>query len=195
MRNKSYFLLLFGIVFLYGCSDPDKLFRSACANGNEAEVKKIIKSGKVDINKKAISNGPTPLMIACERKKSETVKLLLDNGADVNIKMGMDYTALFYAIENSEIVKILLDHDADVNVKTYNGRTALLLSSWFGYYKTVEVLLQFKAEVNISDNDGKTALDKAVEKNHKEIIDLLKSHGAKTAAELKAENSAPKDGK
>ena len=43
------------------------------------------------------------------------------------------------------------------------------------------------ADVNAKDEDGETPLDWVIEKNHTEIADLLRKHGGKTGAELKAE--------
>ncbi len=43
------------------------------------------------------------------------------------------------------------------------------------------------ADVNVTDEDGETPLDWVIEKNHTEIADLLRKHGGKTGAELKAE--------
>ena len=41
--------------------------------------------------------------------------------------------------------------------------------------------------MNAKDDDGKTPLDWAVEEDHTETADLLRKHGGKTGAELKAE--------
>ncbi|MCP4953727.1 MAG: ankyrin repeat domain-containing protein, partial [Proteobacteria bacterium] len=43
------------------------------------------------------------------------------------------------------------------------------------------------ANVNAKDNDGKTPLDWAIKYKQTEITDLIRKHGGKTGAELKAE--------
>ena len=58
----------------------------------------------------------------------EAVKLLLENGADVNAKEeGEDLTALHLASYEGhlEIVKLLLENGANVNAQDKNGKTAL----------------------------------------------------------------------
>ena len=54
-----------------------------------------------------------------------------------------------------------------------------------GYDKTVAAMVAKNAEVNAKDMDGDTPLDWA--KNKPEIADLLRKHGGKTGAVLKAE--------
>ena len=43
----------------------------------------------------------------------------------------------------------------------------------------VELLLDKKADVNTRDSERETALDEAEEQGNKEIIELLRQHGAK----------------
>jgi ankyrin repeat protein len=71
------------------------------------------------------------LLKASEEGHIEVVKLLLDNGADVNANDGGVYTALMWACmqDYTELVKILLDRGADINVKDVFGQTALTLVS------------------------------------------------------------------
>lgn len=198
MKVRFFALLLLSILFTCGCTDYgftdyNRIFRQECKKGNVAEVKRLITSGKIDINKMADISGPTPLMWASSYGQLEVVKILIENGADVNMKDGANWTALTCSAKKGydSVVKFLLEHGAETDNKESPGYTALSLASIHGYEKTVEVLLQYKANVNIPDNEGRTALDKAVERNHKRIIELLKEHGAKTGAELKAEKPVP----
>jgi len=48
-----------------------------------------------------------------------------------------------------------------------------------GDKEVVQLLLAKGAEVNARKKDGKTALILAVEDDHKDIVDLLRAHGAK----------------
>jgi len=53
--------------------------------------------------------------------------------------------------------------------------------------EVAELLIAAGADVNGRDNGDRTPLDFAVMKKQKEIADLLRKHGGKTGAELKAE--------
>ena len=86
-------------------------------------------------------NGSGAIVMAAEEGKLNMVKLLLDNGADIN-EIGIEHptdprfkedvgTALHRAVEweHDEVVKFLLDHGADVNLKDPMGRTPLALAN------------------------------------------------------------------
>lgn len=104
------------------------------------------------INKKGISR-LTCILGACQRNFSiEFIKMLVENGADVNAK---NYnTCLIYACDNNnlELVKYLLENEickADINATNVNGTSALKRIS-----KSTET--------------------------HKDIITYLKENGCKT---------------
>ena len=68
------------------------------------------------------------LLIACEEGNIDKVKILLENGADVNaVKNGYDESALHLAAQNGhvDVVKVLIDKGSDVNAVDYDGRTPL----------------------------------------------------------------------
>ena len=95
---------------------------------------------------------------------------------------------LIEAIEKGDIeaVKQHLADGADVNAKTGGGVTPLHDAA-FGHKEIAELLIANGAEVNAKDDDDQTALDSAIKDKHTETADLLRKHGGKTGAELKAE--------
>ena len=66
------------------------------------------------------------LITASEYGHINTVRRLLEEGADVNVKDDRGSTALMYASEEGhvETVKLLLEKGADVNAKDNDGGTA-----------------------------------------------------------------------
>ena len=76
----------------------------------------------------ADENGDTALMYAVQNNNIELVRLLLENGADVNIENEQAETALHYAAEqqvNLQILELLLNRGADPNSKDFIGNTLL----------------------------------------------------------------------
>lgn len=96
--------------------------------------------------------GETPLMIACHANKYDVVKLLLENGADVNAMDHHGKTPLVYVIHKNdyksdeivqaEIVKLLLEYGADPDIcGLYNG-TALEEARKNEKYEIEKVLVE-----------------------------------------------------
>ncbi|OEJ15271.1 hypothetical protein BFL38_13275 [Brachyspira hampsonii] len=65
------------------------------------------------------------LLEASKNNDLETLKSLIEKGADVNAKDNDNWTALMLASDNGhlEVVKYLLDKGADVNAADNNGWT------------------------------------------------------------------------
>jgi ankyrin repeat protein len=84
---------------------------------------------------------------------------------------------------NIEAVKQHLAAGTDVDARDKEDKTPLKHAAFRGYKEIVELLIAKGADVNAKDEDGRTALDWA----HGETADLLRKHGGKTGAELKAE--------
>ncbi|MGG8496345.1 ankyrin repeat domain-containing protein [Tenacibaculum sp. TC6] len=81
--------------------------------GNYESVKSFINNG-TDINRKSL--GLTPLMYAARYNKVKVLKLLIDNGAKLNLKSEKGFTALEYAEmskanEAYEILKTALEKE------------------------------------------------------------------------------------
>lgn len=110
-----------------------------------------------------------------------TVQLLLDRGADVNVKDKKGITVLMWAALHcrTDIVKSLLAKGSNVNAKDKKGRTALMAAAHFGDTEIVKLLLDHGADVNVKDKKGETALKRAKKAGKTKIIELLKQHGAK----------------
>jgi uncharacterized protein len=84
-----------------------------------AMVKKLLQAGA---NPNIVSsNGESPLMAAARAGNAESVKALLEHGADVNAKEKLrGQTALMWAVsqQHPDVVRVLLEHGADPGART-----------------------------------------------------------------------------
>jgi ankyrin repeat protein len=71
--------------------------------------------------------GMTPLLYAARDGRVDEARLLLDNGADVELSEANEITPLLMALLNNQlaVANLLLDYGADVNVDDFYGRSPL----------------------------------------------------------------------
>jgi ankyrin repeat protein len=159
----------------------------AAKAGHENVVKLLLASG-AEVNLHSESRGGA-LHAAARFGHATILDLLIANGADVNLNAirGTPLHRAAYGLAKgkddkcAEMVKRLLAKGADVNAKDPQmGRTPLHVAVDRGRYKTAEVLIAAGADVNATDNDGQTPIDIALSRKlNKEIVKLLRQHGAK----------------
>jgi ankyrin repeat protein len=137
----------------------------------EAEIKKHIDENPETINVEN-NEGWTALMLASRNSKTHstenTVKMLIDAGADLNIQNHKYHTALMLAVRYSNkdstenTVKMLIDAKASLNIQNIGEYTALM--SAVGHsdreciFNTVKMLIDAGANLNIQNSVGCTAL-------------------------------------
>lgn len=152
----------------------------ASAVGDDHTLKALI-SMQPDLVNEFSEDGFTPLGLACFFNQAESVRILLNHGADVNkpskndSKVAPIHSAC--AVSNIEIVKLLLDHGADVNVRQTNGITPLHAAAHNGQTTLIELLIQAGADVNARMDDGQTPAFMAEDKSFTESAALIKKYG------------------
>ncbi len=85
--------------------------------------------------------GSTPLMFAALYGDAESMRQLIDRGADVNTANEAGATALMWAADDAEKTRVLLDHGADPNAISAEGATPLLIALRFKHTAPVVKLL------------------------------------------------------
>lgn len=101
------------------------------------------------------------LLEAAQYGQTEAVKILLEEGADINQTHRKGYTPLMLANRDPEITRILCDAQADVNIRDREGWTALHHGAQANDEETIQILLDAGADATIVDRKGQTAEDVA----------------------------------
>ncbi|MCX5634666.1 MAG: ankyrin repeat domain-containing protein [Planctomycetota bacterium] len=146
----------------------------------DAAVKLLLSHGaKFDFNAKD-GHRRTCFQNAVENNQIEILKLMLDNGADINLQN--DGGVLHWAIGHQapiEIIALLMEHNPDVNTKNSTGDTPLHSAVYHLRKDVILVIVENGADVSIRNNRNMTALElartlkKSHSGNYQEIIDLL----------------------
>lgn len=115
----------------------------------------------------------------------QVVKLLLENGADVNAVGGHYATALQAASAggHEKIIGLLLDAGAEVNVQGGHYGNALQGALYKGKKEIIKLLLDAGADVNIQSGRWSNPLEEAFYEGNEQIIRLLLDAGADVNAQ------------
>lgn len=157
---------------------------TAANQGDKEAITKLLKDG-ADIDA-TDERGRTSAMIAVHTNQLELFNLLVEHGANINIRDNrLDNPLLYSGAEGKlDFVKAAIAAGADTTVTNRFGGTALIPAADRGHVEIVrELLTTSDVNVNHVNNLGWTALLEAVilgdgGKNHQAIVKLLIEHGA-----------------
>lgn len=120
------------------------------------------------------------LFYAIKEQNIEKIKLLLDQGANVNAQNSrIKITPLETAIKanNAEIAELLLQHGADTTQLNWCKHTPLLQAVKKDNIKIVELLLEYGADPDFKAHNGQQAIDIATDNKNEEMVELFNSLG------------------
>lgn len=106
---------------------------AAAFNGHVETLQTLLEAG-ADVNRR-VNRDVTPLMAACG-PYPQAVRLLLENGAEVNATDGIEhFTALMYAAAegHTPVAELLLEYGADPAMKDVDGDTAATFARQRGF--------------------------------------------------------------
>ena len=153
--------------------------------GDRAAFRQALQAAPKSVNNRG-NGGATPLLYAALYGGAAEVKLLLDGGADPNIRNDAGASALMWGAGDLEKVKLLVDHRADVNAKSDAGRTPLLIAAGrFGNAPVVKLLLEHGAKPSARSASligDMTPLAEAAGTGDYGVVHMLVEHGADVKA-------------
>jgi len=161
-------------------------------------VRYLLEHG-IEVDAQAKTKHSTPLHLASYWGGIKVAQLLLDYGADINVRNESCRTPLHEALTdlgNSspdyfvDAVRFLLDHGADVGAEDNDHVTPLHVISEDGNVKAVRLLLEHGARVDALDNHHSTPLHVASLYGQVGAACLLLEHGANVHA-LDGNHSTP----
>lgn len=157
---------------------PESLIKALLAKGanpNAPLLKSIAARAVLDGADGTLGAGATPFLRAARGGDVETMKLLLDNKANLRATTATGVNALMIAAgagwrdgksraaeaNSVEAVKMLVSAGLDVNYAASNGETALHGAAGRGADSVVQTLVDLGADVNIKDRTNRTPYDVA----------------------------------
>jgi len=153
----------------------------ASATGNTQRVEELLKT-KPDLVNQFSPDGFTCLGYAAFFGHLDTVRVLLDKGAKINVPSRNFLKAVplrsASVAGHLEIAKLLIDRGADVNAHGEGGQTPLHEVAGVGRIEFAKLLLDHGANINARGADSKTPLTIAIENKKMEMADFLRSRGA-----------------
>ncbi len=162
----------------------------AVRNNNFDLLQRLIEKYKLNgVNTSHSRHSQTLLLIAIYQKSYKIVKLLIDNGIDINQTFSDGVNGLMLAAnymldeenssDNNKITKLLIEKGINVNMETDKGFTALMVACKDkNSTYIIKLLLDNEAEIDHQNKDGLTALMCSVKERNYEITKLLIKKGA-----------------
>lgn len=142
---------------------------------------------KLGLDFGAPCNGSYPLIKAVRAGDEHTVRFLIRNKVNLNVRDELGGTPLIWAAEKDEpeIAAQLVAAGAELNTTDNQGATALRHAARTARLQLVEQLVQAGADVNIADEWGETPLLQAAASGNLQMAQFLLARGAQKSAKTR----------
>ncbi|OGU57006.1 MAG: hypothetical protein A2V66_05420 [Ignavibacteria bacterium RBG_13_36_8] len=150
----------------------------AASLGNEEIVQYLLSHGALVDAKNNSGQTPLHVAISADTPKEEVIRLLIENGADINAKVNEDIPLTIAArMRLPNIVDLLIDKRADIPVNDNVAETLLRLAVSRNLVRLLEIMLRKGADLNIKVKNDGGLLHSAVEYGNEEIVEKLITNG------------------
>ena len=122
-----------------------------------------------------LSEGETPLMTAVYNGDAEEVRVLIEEGTDLEAKDAEGYTALSYTTfsEENEIAQVLLEAGANPNAQ--DDYSNILVSALYSNnYELASMLYDYGADPALEDPSGESAYSVLDVDNEEDFLNAIK---------------------
>ena len=144
-------------------------FYDAASTGNLERVMLLVEQGteknkmyNIDMNRYGTYDDyETALAVAAENGHLDVVRVLVNQGADMEMADSVGYTPLINASFNGhlDVVRYLLEQGANRDKAECTGRTPLHVAASVGYLKIAKLLMVYGADLNAKDKNGMLPID------------------------------------
>ena len=208
-KRSDVTVALFALVNGEGFMDPKKneklqailaqhpqldIYETA-ALGTAAEFEAMLRAYP-DAVKRPNAFGWTALHMAAFGGNVPNAQLLIDKGADVNVRAKSRFlnTPLQTALLSGQYdtAKLLLEHGADPLVRQSKGFTPMHEAAELGRADIIDLLLAHGAEINSMADNGATPMAEAIRGKHEDTAAYLKSKGGKIEPTPLVEEARPR---
>jgi ankyrin repeat protein len=151
----------------------------AARAGDVAQVGALIGEGAAIDAQSA--RGETPLSLAILAEQGEVVELLIEKGAAIDARNAGGFTPLHAAAYagDAALAELLIDHGADIDDRENKaGVTPLFPAVEEDHLAVAELLVARGADLGLKERHGYTPLTRGLFKGRKDIVSLLRAHGA-----------------
>jgi len=149
--------------------------------GDGPALRKLLRDDPTAVNLKG-AGGATPLMYAAVYGDADSVRLLLEAGAEPNLRNDAGATALLWAVDDLDKTRLLLKAGADANARSDDGRTPLLSATGrVGCAEVVKLLLDHGANPSAMAHSYRgptTPLRQAADAGDAVVVKMLLDRGA-----------------
>lgn len=152
--------------------------KNICLNGTALQLKSFLKKHKKEVDLNFQYKDGKCLLLYCSYRKG-TLEILLQHGADVNMKHKNGETVLHLLVNwNPIFFELLLSYTTNINVQSDNGNTPLHCACANNRIHNVKLLIKHGADINIKNNKNESPAFSAVKLMNTALINVLIRHGA-----------------